>query len=105
MHVECMFILSNQPYIFLTDKLIYFSAVHNEVTYRSLENFVPKSPLHQTYKNDLLESASYTQAGSFFPDWYLVNSLFINKNNILICCYNRGYQCLGNNQQSEDGNI
>ncbi|KAG2189656.1 hypothetical protein INT46_004795, partial [Mucor plumbeus] len=57
-------------------------AVHNEVTYRSLENFVPKSPLHQTYKNDLLESASYTQAGSFFPDW--------------------GYQCLGNNQQSED---
>jgi hypothetical protein len=100
-----MFILSNQPYIFLTDKLIHFSAVHNEVTYRSLENFVPKSPLHQTYKNDLLESASYTQAGSFFPDWYLVNSLFISKNNILIYGYNRGYQCLGNNQQSEDGNI
>ncbi|KAG1113988.1 hypothetical protein G6F42_014312 [Rhizopus arrhizus] len=57
-------------------------AVHNEVTFRSLENFIPKSPLQQLYKDDLLDSASYTQAGSFFPDW--------------------GYQCLGNNQQSED---
>ncbi|KAI8647357.1 hypothetical protein BD408DRAFT_408429 [Parasitella parasitica] len=57
-------------------------AVHNEVTFRSLENFVPKSLVQQVYKKDLLDSASYTQAGSFFPDW--------------------GYQCLGNNQQSED---
>ncbi|KAI8076472.1 uncharacterized protein B0P05DRAFT_545998 [Gilbertella persicaria] len=31
----------------------------------------------------MLYSPSFTQAGSFFPDW--------------------GYQCLGNNQQSEDG--
>ncbi|GAN07215.1 phosphatidylinositol-glycan-specific phospholipase D isoformX1 [Mucor ambiguus] len=58
------------------------SAVHNEVTFRSLEHFAPKSAVQQLYKDDLLDSASYTQAGSFFPDW--------------------GYQCLGNNQQSED---
>ncbi|KAL0139993.1 hypothetical protein V8B55DRAFT_1503213 [Mucor lusitanicus] len=44
-------------------------AVHNEVTFRSLEHFTPTTPTQQLYKNDLLDSASYTQAGSFFPDW------------------------------------
>ncbi|CEP18661.1 hypothetical protein [Parasitella parasitica] len=66
------------------------SAVHNEVTFRSLENFVPISTIQQRYKNDLLDSASYTQAGSFFPDWYVD------------IAKEWGYQCLGNNQQSED---
>ncbi|KAI8881505.1 hypothetical protein K501DRAFT_324454 [Backusella circina FSU 941] len=56
--------------------------VHNEVTFRSLEIFSPSNDLQQTYKSDFQDSASYTQAGSFFPDW--------------------GYQCLGYNQQAED---
>lgn len=46
-----------------------YSAVHNEVTYRSLENFIPRTDTQQIYKNDILDSASYSQAGSFFPDW------------------------------------
>lgn len=57
-------------------------AVHNEVTYRSIENFIPKTNIQQLYKDDMIKSASFSQAGSFFPDW--------------------GYQCLGYNQQSED---
>ncbi|CAO3613680.1 unnamed protein product [Mucor hiemalis] len=57
-------------------------AVHNEVTYRSIENFIPKTKIQQLYKDDIMKSASFSQAGSFFPDW--------------------GYQCLGYNQQSED---
>jgi hypothetical protein len=44
--------------------------VHNEVTFRSLEIFSPKNEIQQTYKSDFQDSASYTQAGSFFPDWY-----------------------------------
>lgn len=46
-----------------------YRAVHNEITYRSLENFVPRTPIQEIYKRDILESASYSQAGSFFPDW------------------------------------
>ncbi|KAI7907026.1 uncharacterized protein BX663DRAFT_494551 [Cokeromyces recurvatus] len=57
-------------------------AVHNEITYRSIENFIPENDIQQSYKNDILDSVGFVQAGSFFPDW--------------------GYQCLGNNQQSED---
>ncbi|OBZ87519.1 Phosphatidylinositol-glycan-specific phospholipase D [Choanephora cucurbitarum] len=58
------------------------TAVHNEITFRSLENFIPKNTIQHAYKNDILDSPSFAQAGSFFPDW--------------------GYNCLGNNQQSED---
>ncbi|KAG2236049.1 hypothetical protein INT48_008143 [Thamnidium elegans] len=57
-------------------------AVHNEITLRSLQNFLPKTFTEQKYKQDILESPGFVQAGSFFPDW--------------------GYQCLGYNQQSED---
>ncbi|KAG0750346.1 hypothetical protein G6F57_000758 [Rhizopus arrhizus] len=59
-----------------------FRAVHNEITYRSLERFKPENTLHTLYKNTVLDSPGYSQAGSFFPDW--------------------GYNCLGYNQQSED---
>ncbi|KAI9486366.1 MAG: hypothetical protein EXX96DRAFT_548773 [Benjaminiella poitrasii] len=71
------------PRINVIYKCIYISsAVHNEITLRSLESFMPENDMQQAYKNDMLDSAGFVQAGSFFPDW--------------------GYQCLGNNQQSED---
>ncbi|KAI9275414.1 hypothetical protein BY458DRAFT_507376 [Sporodiniella umbellata] len=57
-------------------------AVHNEITYRSLERFETSSELHTLYKNTILDSPEYSQSGSFFPDW--------------------GYNCLGYTQQSED---
>ncbi|RCI02894.1 Glycosylphosphatidylinositol specific phospholipase D1 [Rhizopus stolonifer] len=57
-------------------------AVHNEITYRSLERFETSDELHILYKNTILDSPEYSQSGSFFPDW--------------------GYNCLGYNQQSED---
>ncbi|KAI8388764.1 uncharacterized protein BYT42DRAFT_561146 [Radiomyces spectabilis] len=57
-------------------------SVHNELTFRSLHLFKPRDPIQNKYKNILLESKNYLQAGSFFPDW--------------------GYQCLGYHQQSED---
>ncbi|ORZ09288.1 hypothetical protein BCR42DRAFT_424118 [Absidia repens] len=56
--------------------------VHNEVSYRSIDLFKPKSPLELKYKHLLTSFPGFMQAGSFFPDW--------------------GYQCLGYNQQSED---
>ncbi|KAI8970509.1 hypothetical protein BDB01DRAFT_815445 [Pilobolus umbonatus] len=66
----------------MTDLVVIDSTVHNEVTFNSLEKFQPNTMTEKYYKQTMLESPSYTQAGSFFPDW--------------------GYQCLGYNQQSED---
>ncbi|CAO3600079.1 unnamed protein product [Absidia cylindrospora] len=56
--------------------------VHNEVSYRSIDLFKPKTPLELKYKHLLTSFPGFMQAGSFFPDW--------------------GYQCLGYHQQSED---
>ncbi|GAA5804272.1 hypothetical protein HPULCUR_009759 [Helicostylum pulchrum] len=38
------------------------SAVHNEITLRSLQNFFPKTFTEQTYKQDILESPGFVQA-------------------------------------------
>lgn len=55
----------------ITEFTLHFRAVHNEVTYRSIENFIPKTKIQQLYKDDIMKSASFSQAGSFFPDWYV----------------------------------
>lgn len=46
-----------------------YRAVHNEITYRSLERFETSDELHILYKNTILDSPEYSQSGSFFPDW------------------------------------